>query len=261
MGVTLLTLHNDMRYDVHEQSSVVHDSEQTRLHLAQREQVLRRLIDAQEKEKQFLCHEFHDGIIQYAVGAIMLLESLAEDDHTLSREARDTVATAVACLRRGVEDGRRVIRGIRPAALDDLGLKAAIEDLLVQMREAGFTVTAQLGPDVDTIPPELQTTAYRVVQESLSNVRKHSGSPGVEVTLRRTADAVELRVADQGCGFEPQAAGRQGFGLVGMTERVRLVGGECRIESAPGAGARMYVRLPLAGADDAGASASTIPRA
>jgi len=240
-------------------STDVTELERTRLHLAQKEQVLRRLIDVQEQEKQLLCHEFHDGIIQYAVGAIMLLESLAEDDRTLSREARDTVTSAVACLRRGVEDGRRVIRGIRPAALDDLGLKAAIEDLLMHMREAGFTVMAQLDPDVDTIPSDLQTTAYRVVQESLSNVRRHSGSSSVEVALRRTADAVELHVADQGCGFDPQAAGRKGFGLVGMTERVRLVGGECRIESRPGAGARIDVRLPLVGRDGADASASAIP--
>lgn len=242
-------------------STDVTELERTRLHLAQKEQVLRRLIEVQEQEKQLLCHEFHDGIIQYAVGAIMLLESLAEDDRGLSAEARETVTSAAACLRRGVEDGRRVIRGIRPAALDDLGLKAAIEDLLMQMQDAGFAVTAQLDPDIDTIPPDLQTTAYRVVQESLSNVRKHSGSSGVEVALRRTADAVELHVADQGCGFDPQDAGRKGFGLVGMTERVRLVGGECRIESAPGAGARIDVRLPLVGRDDADASATAIPGA
>ncbi|MGB8853519.1 MAG: PAS domain-containing protein [Pirellulales bacterium] len=239
-------------------STDVTDLEQTRRHLAQKENVLRRLIDVQEQEKQLLCHEFHDGLIQYAVGAIMLLETMAEEDRTLSPEARETVTAAVACLRRGVDDGRRVIRGIRPAALDDLGLKAAIEDLLTQMREAGFSVTAQLDPNIDTIPPGLQTTAYRIVQESLSNVRKYSGSSSVEVGMRRTDDTVELHVADQGRGFDPQAAGRQGFGLVGMNERVRLAGGECRIESAPGTGARIDVRLPLA---DRNGAASMIPGA
>jgi len=239
-------------------STDVTELEQTRSQLAQKEQVLRRLIEVQEQEKQLLCHEFHDGLIQYAVGAIMLLETMAEDDRTLSPQARDTVTSAVACLRRGVEDGRRVIRGIRPAALDDLGLKAAIEDLCAQMREAGFTVTAHLAADIDTIPPALQTTAYRIVQESLSNARKYSGSSNVEVGVRRTADTVELHVADHGCGFDPQAAGRQGFGLVGMNERVRLAGGECRIESAPGTGARIDVRLPLAGR---GGDAAMIPGA
>jgi signal transduction histidine kinase len=226
-------------------STDVTELERTRSQLAQKEQVLRRLIEVQEQEKQLLCHEFHDGIIQYAVGAIMLLEGLAEDNHTISPETRDTVTSAVACLRRGVEDGRRVIRGIRPAPLDDLGLKAAVDDLCGQLREAGFTVTARLDADIDTIPSELQTTVYRIVQESLNNARKYSGSSDVEVGVRRTADAVELHVADQGCGFDPQAAGRKGFGLVGMTERVRLAGGACRIESAPGKGARIDVRLPL----------------
>jgi PAS domain S-box-containing protein len=237
-------------------STDVTELQQTRSQLAQKEQVLRRLIEVQEQEKQLLCHEFHDGIIQYAVGAIMLLETMAEENRTLSTQARDTVTSAVACLRRGVDDGRRVIRGIRPAALDDLGLKAAIEDLCTQMREAGFTVTAHLAPDIDTIPPGLQTTAYRIVQESLSNARKYSGSSSVEVGVRRTDDAVELHVADHGCGFDPQAAGRQGFGLVGMNERVRLAGGECRIESAPGTGARIDVRLPLAPV----AAVPTLPR-
>ena len=239
-------------------STDVTEFQQTRSQLAQKEQVLRRLIEVQEQEKQLLCHEFHDGLIQYAVGAIMLLETMAEEDRTLSPQARDTVTSAVACLRRGVDDGRRVIRGIRPAALDDLGLKAAIEDLCAQMREAGFTVTAHLAPDIDTIPAALQTTAYRIVQESLSNTRKYSGSSSVEVGVRRTADAVELHVADHGCGFDPQAAGRQGFGLVGMNERVRLAGGECRIESAPGTGARIDVRLPLA---DRNGAAAAIPGA
>lgn len=243
---------------MHDHVRAAPDFDETQPQPARKEQVLRRLIDVQEQEKQFLCHEFHDGLIQYAVGAIMLLESLAEDDRSLSPEARDIVISAVACLRRGVEDGRRVIRGILPASLDDLGLKAAIEDLVAHMREAGFTIAAQLDPGIDTIPPDLQTTAYRVVQESLSNVRRHSGSSSVEVAVLRAGDAVELHVADQGCGFDPQTAGRKGFGLVGMAERVRLVGGECRIESRPGAGARIAVRLPLAGGD---ACEGTIARA
>jgi PAS domain S-box-containing protein len=230
-------------------STDVTELQQARLTIAQREQVLRRLIEVQESEKQQLCHEFHDGIIQYSIGAIMLLDSLAHDDRTLSDEARGTITSATACLRRGVEDGRRSIRGIRPAALDDLGLTSAIEELLDQMQEAGVAVTAHLDPDIDDIASTLQTTAYRVLQEALTNVRKHSGSDTVEVTLSRTPEALEVRVADKGCGFDPKAVGRTGFGLVGMSERVRLVGGECRIESTPGAGTTVAIRLPLAAAE------------
>jgi PAS domain S-box-containing protein len=232
-------------------STDVTELQQARLTIAEREQVLRRLIDVQEKEKQQLCHEFHDGIIQYSIGAIMLLDSLAHDDRTLSDEARGTITSATDCLRRGVEDGRRSIRGIRPAALDDLGLASAIEELLDQMREAGVAVTAHLDPDIDGIASNLQTTAYRVVQEALTNVRKHSGSETVEVTLERTPDALEVSVVDKGCGFDVKAVGRTGFGLVGMSERVRLVGGECRIESTPGKGTTVAIRLPLAAAAEA----------
>lgn len=227
-------------------STDVTELEQARHTLAQKEQVLRRLIDVQENEKQQLCHEFHDGLIQYAIGSIMLLDSLMAEAGALAGAARDTVSSAVACLRRGVEDGRRTIRGIRPAALDDLGLASAIEELVDQMREADVPVTATIDPDVDTISAELQTTAYRVVQEALSNVRKHAGSTSAEVSLRRSADGLDLTVVDHGCGFDVQAVGRKGFGLLGMAERVRLVGGDFRIESTPGSGTRITARLPLA---------------
>jgi PAS domain S-box-containing protein len=244
-----VTDHNGQIIAVGGISTDVTELQQARLTIAQREQVLRRLIDVQEKEKQQLCHEFHDGIIQYSIGAIMLLDSLAHDDRTLSDEARGTIASATDCLRRGVEDGRRSIRGIRPAALDDLGLASAIEELLDQAREAGVAVTAHVDPDIDGIAPNLQTAAYRVVQEALANVRKHSGSDTVEVTLERTPDALDVSVADKGCGFDVKAVGRKGFGLVGMSERVRLVGGECRIESTPGAGTTVAIRLPLVAAE------------
>jgi signal transduction histidine kinase len=90
-----------------------------------------------------------------------------------------------------------------------------------------------------------------VVQEALTNVRKHSGSETVDVTLERRPDALEVSVVDKGCGFDVKAVGRTGFGLVGMSERVRLVGGECRIESTPGKGTTVAIRLPLVAAAEA----------
>ncbi len=212
--------------------------------LARRERLLRSLIDVQENEKQLLCHEFHDGLIQYAVGSKMLLESVRVGN--LDEPCHAVVDSVIDCLAKGIEDGRRVIRGIRPAALDDLGLRAALADLADELREAGIAVEATLDPGIDRIPPALQTTVYRIVQESLNNVRKHSGSDRVRVSvaLAQVAERVELSVEDFGCGFDLGSA--EGFGLLGFRERVRLVGGECSVDSTPGLGTRVDVCLPLA---------------
>jgi len=224
-------------------SADITEMEQARRALADREQLLRSLIEVQENEKQLLCHEFHDGLIQYAVGSKMLLESLREGE--LPESCGVPLDSVIACLAKGIEDGRRVIRGIRPAALDDLGLQAALADLASDLQEGGITVDLDVDPGVDTIPAALQTTVYRVVQESLNNARKHSGSERVRVVVSRTGDRIELTAEDFGHGFDPAAAGGNGFGLIGIRERVRLAGGDCRVDSVRNAGTRIVVELPI----------------
>jgi PAS domain S-box-containing protein len=211
--------------------------------LARRERLLRNLIDVQEAEKQLLCHEFHDGLIQYAVGSKMLLEGMREGGEVNPCGA--VVDSVIDCLAKGIEDGRRVIRGIRPAALDDLGLRAALEDLAGELLEAGIAVEATIDPDVDHVPADLQTTIYRIVQESLNNARKHAGSDQVRVRVSRGADRVEVSAEDFGCGFDQAAATGEGFGLLGIRERVRLAGGDCIVDSEFGRGTRVRAWLPL----------------
>jgi PAS domain S-box-containing protein len=210
--------------------------------LARRERLLRTLIDTQESEKLLMCHEFHDGLVQYAVGSKMLLEALREGD--LSESSRTVVDSVIKCLAKGIEDGRRVIRGIRPAALDDLGLQAALEELADELRESGIAVDATVDPKIDQIPLTLQTTVYRIVQESLNNARKHASSDRMRLTVARHADRVAMSAEDFGCGFDPTTAS-EGFGLLGIRERARLAGGECTVDSAPGRGTRVRVWLPL----------------
>lgn len=224
-------------------SADISDLEDARRELERRERLLRNLIDVQEEEKQLLCHEFHDGLIQYAVGSKMLLEALRET--ALPESCRAVIDSVIDCLAKGIEDGRRVIRGIRPAALDDLGLRAALDDLGDELRAAGVGVETVLDPSIDLLPPSLQTTLYRIAQESFNNVRKHSGSPSVRLSVARVAGRVELTAEDAGRGFDQVAAGAEGFGLLGVRERVRLVGGECAVESAPGHGTRLRVSLPV----------------
>ncbi|HEY2761884.1 MAG TPA: PAS domain S-box protein [Pirellulales bacterium] len=208
----------------------------------QKEQdLLRNLLEVQEREKQLLCQEFHDGLIQYAVGAKMLLES-----QVLKGPAGMAIEAAITNLQKGIEDGRRTIRGIRPAVLDDSGLEAAIDDLIDQFSKTGIHITCQCDPGLGKLPMSLHLTIYRVIQEALSNAAKHSETDVIRIELRKMDDDVLLEVSDFGCGFDIKSVGKSSFGLRGMVERVRLLGGECSIESSHDTGTQVHVRLPLA---------------
>jgi len=212
--------------------------------LAQQATVLRRLIAVQENEKQTLCHEFHDGLIQYAVGALMICESYQARSTTHSAADTQEIKYAADSLRKGIEDGRRVIRGIRPAVLDDVGLSAAIEELLADWTDPSMRVTVTIDPQANRLPPELQTTLYRITQEALANVRKHSHSKTVSIGLFVSDNDVKLKVQDTGDGFEPDAVKSGGFGLLGMKERAKLAGGEVRIVSRRGTGTTVICTAP-----------------
>jgi len=204
--------------------------------------LLRNLIDVQENEKRFLCHEFHDGLIQYAVASLMALEAQRLKQPSVASPTLDTV---IENLRRGVEDGRRVIRGIRPAVLDDSGLPAAIEDLIGQFENSGIHVTGKCNPEIGRLPEAIQTTVYRVVQEALNNAKKHSGTDVVRIELKKLDGDLHLEVRDFGCGFDVHTSRKDAFGLLGMTERVRLHGGELSIDSEHDVGTTISVRLPI----------------
>jgi signal transduction histidine kinase len=152
----------------------------------------------------------------------------------------------IGYLRRGVSEARQLIRGIRAAVLDDLGLTAAIDDIAEQRADFGIAVVRRIDPAVEAETPDRQTLIFRVVQESLTNVRRHSGDREPSVTIDVDEAAITIAVADKGTGFHVDSSDGRGFGLPGMRERVRLAGGVFRVESQPGHGARISVRLPRA---------------
>lgn len=212
----------------------------TPLHEA--EQFLRRLIDVQEEERRSLCHEFHDGLIQHVLAAQMLLEAHQVRHYPEAPCAE--LEEAIGYLRRGVSEARRLIRGIRTAVLDDLGLMAAIEDLAEQLADFGICVVRHVDAAVERETSERQIAIFRVVQEALTNVRKHADDTAPSVTIDYDGGTIRIVVEDRGKGFDVVSSDRRGFGLAGMRERVRLAGGSCRVESQPGHGTRITVRLP-----------------
>ena len=203
---------------------------------------LRHSLAAGEQERRRWARELHDETLQ-ALGGLQVLLSSAlrrgtpEALEQSVREAVDHIATEIDSL-------RTLITELRPAALDEIGLAAAIESLgrrLAAVEGLEVDVRVEVGGRLDG---ELETTVYRIVQEALSNIAKHARAERVSVQVTLDFDTVRIEVTDDGQGFDP-AARAEGFGLVGMRERVALAHGRLEIESSS-AGTAVCARLPVA---------------
>ena len=206
----------------------------------------------QEAEHRRLARELHDGVGQLLVALKHQLESVRREDLGPGKVA-DAIAAALDTATQALNDTRELSRLLRPAILDDLGLMPALGWLARTVRERfGIEVTMELSGIEERFDRELETLAFRIVQEALTNVAKHSGAKAARVDVERTPYHLRLLVADEGRGFDPArpqgADGEEGtVGLRGMRDRAELFGGRIRIDSAAGRGTRIEVVVPLQG--------------
>jgi two-component system, NarL family, sensor histidine kinase DevS len=206
---------------------------------------VRRVVEAQELERARLARELHDETGQALTSILLGLKALEErvgtdDGGAAITELRDLV---VATL----QDVRRLAVELRPAALDDFGLVPALERLRDTTTEQG-RIAVELTSDLDDrrrLPAEIETALYRIVQEALTNVLKHAEATRVTIRLKLHERFVELVVQDNGAGFDPNAVRDGGLGLVGMRERVALLGGRMMVDSSEGAGTMLKAEVPL----------------
>ena len=202
---------------------------------------LRRLVEGQEIERRRLARELHDETGQALTSVLLGLKAV---------ESAEDVPSAIADLRRLVvatlQDVRRLAVELRPKALDDFGLVPAVERLTDTFTAStGIPVQLEARLGDERLPPEVETTLYRVVQESLTNVAKHSGARRVSVLLVRRDSSVAAVIEDDGHGFVPGDEERGGIGLAGMRERVALLDGHLTIEAKQGAGTTIAAEVPL----------------
>lgn len=210
--------------------------------------VLQRLLETQERERRVVSYEIHDGLAQYLASLSMLLEACG---HAIDSQAgitgalRRDLTEARRMVRLAIDESRRLINGLRPPMLDELGILAAVESLVHDARAGGLRVE-YLHPDAVIEPePDVATALFRIVQESLSNIRKHAGATHVVVAIEPCGEGdLSVEVRDDGVGFAPDTIPEGGFGLEGMRQRARLFGREASIESSPGRGTRVRVDLP-----------------
>ncbi len=215
----------------------------------------RQLISVQESERLSLARELHDEFGQNCT-AIRIetacLRHCAGDDRSGLLAAADRADAAALRLYQLVRD---MLRRLRPANLDTLGLVAALQDLCEGWeKRTGVVCTLEFGGHTAALGDDVDITIYRVVQEALTNVARHAQAGRVRVALAgATPDELTLSVEDDGCGMDPNLATR-GLGLIGAIERAAVVGGELQVQSAPGAGVRIVLRIPLAQRPTGGAS-------
>ena len=206
---------------------------------------LRRIVDAQELERQRLARELHDETGQALSSILLGLKAL--DDQVESDGARAVVAEVRELVVATLRDVRQLAVDLRPKVLDDFGLVAALERLTETFAaQTGIGVRFESGLGEERLPLEVETALYRIVQESLTNVVKHARAGNVSIILARKPGAVVAVIEDDGRGFDPDDIRDGGFGLQGMRERVALLDGRLQIESSGESGTTLVADVPLA---------------
>jgi len=204
------------------------------------------IVRAQEKERARVARELHDDTGQALTLLLVRLQMLA--DQIPDPRTRAELADLRALVARTMDGVRRIVVDLGPTVLDDLGLASSVEWLAERMRVDG-RMRVDLDLDVDREPPRPVALAmFRVAQEALTNVLRHARASSVSVRLTRDDGHLRLAVSDDGLGFDVEAAERrseESVGLLGMTERIALVGGELSIESDPGRGTTVVASVPI----------------
>ena len=237
--------------------SMVDVTERRRLEAAREDarrehmELVRRVLTLQEAERRRIARDIHDDLGQQVTALRLKLEWLAERSGS-NEELGSSVRVVQEAAERVDQHIDFLLRDLRPSGLDELGLLAVLRQTVADW-SATFGIPATfraVGVDAGRLPHEIETQAFRIVQEALNNVHKHAAATKVKVCLERRKGRTTLTVADDGIGLlassttPPPAGHRRGLGLLGMRERAMLIGGQLDITSTPGVGTTVTLLLP-----------------
>lgn len=205
---------------------------------AERRRSARDALDAQERERARIALDLHDEVNQALTGLLLRLGALRRKaPPELAAELAETNAVATQAM----EELLAIARRLRPTTLDDMGLEAALAGLVAEFDRAGVDAAFEFEGELSTISEDVQLVAYRVAQEALTNSIQHGSPAHLRVRLIGAGEGLELRVSDDGPGFDPEHL-EPGLGISGMRERALLCGGTLQIDSRPSAGTRVTLR-------------------
>jgi two-component system NarL family sensor kinase len=196
------------------------------------------LLSIQEDERQRVARDLHDSVGQTVLAAKLNIEAYRK-----KRSDRERLSDSLAFLDRASQELRSIYTGLYPSILDDLGFEAAVRWYAKHILEANG-ISTSLGIALESeINHDTAVNLYRIIQEVLSNVLKHSGADSVKLEIHEKGGILMLTVQDKGIGFDEKAVGLDKFGLVSLRYRARLLGGECRIDSIIGEGTTVTVTV------------------
>ena len=214
--------------------------------IQQEQQLLRQIIDLHERDRQVTAYEIHDGIAQQVTASILHLDAFRRLRNSDAAAAEKSLDTTSKLLSQSVDETRRLISGLRPLILDEYGLVEAIEYLVCENRErSGIRIEFRHDVRFKRLAAPLESAAFRMVQEAIANACRHSQGDAIIVELLQSGALLHIKVQDHGIGFDPAAVQERCFGLKGIRERARLLGGRADVQSAPGSGAVIHVELPV----------------
>ena len=213
---------------------------------SERQRSARRVLAAQEAERVGIARDLHDEVGQLLTGVLLELNSIAE----AAPEHRREIDGTKEAVRRALDEVRRISSELRPEMLEQLGLVSALTELTTTFgRVSGIDVERDFDPSLPKLAPETELAVYRIAQESLTNVARHSNASGVTIALERGPDSIVLSVGDDGRGFDGSSPEEHG-GLRSMRERALLVDGALAIKESPRGGVEVRLEVPTTPVDE-----------
>lgn len=221
--------------------------------VSQKEQTLRSMVrsqmEAQEEERHRVAGDIHDGLTQQLVGIWYRVHACERLIETEPQAAREELAIIKARIDESLVEARNALYNLRPSTLDDLGLLPALHSLVARFQEESGVHARIVAETLPDLPDHYEIALYRIVQEALNNARKHARAQNLSVLIRSRGERLTVEIRDDGRGFNPRTQHRYRdathFGVAGMKERAKLLGGTLAVRSAPGHGTSVRVLIPL----------------
>ena len=207
---------------------------------------LRHSMEASDRERRLIAYDIHDGLAQHLSAAIMQFQAFMELQSQNADAASKTFDTGLKMISQALAEARRLIGGVRPPILDEMGVVMAVQHLVSGINgRGGPEIELEASVAFDRLPSSFENTVFRIIQESLSNACMHSHSEQVRLTLLQNDRTLRIEIQDWGVGFDTANVEDGSFGLDGIRERARLLGGKASIQSTPGEGTHVIVEVPL----------------
>jgi PAS domain S-box-containing protein len=219
--------------------------------LQEKQRFLERMLSTHERDRQLVAYEIHDSFLQDVIAALMFIDASYDTRHETGEQAIERLERARKLLRKSIDEARRMISGLRPPIIDEQGIVAAIEYLVNEWNSRGLKIHFLHALQVQRLNGIVEAAIFRIVQEALTNVERHSQSHDAQVTLTQPGETIRLAIRDFGVGFDPGDVGEGHFGLQGIQERARLIGAAVSINSRPNEGTEIIVEIPARAARSA----------